>query len=422
VTGQGGPGWHVVFDLGFGDAGKGRVVDALVRRTGATLVVRAHGGAQAGHTVVAPDGRRHTFSSLGAGSFVPGVGTHLGPDFVLHPLALVVEAQVLAKKGVDVWPGLTIDARARVTSPFQQAAGRLRELGRSPRHGTCGVGVGETVAQGLAAPDELIRAGDLGDAGRLRRRLRAHQERALALPVPDDPAAAPERAFLLDPGAVERVVAAWVAADLPVVSPERAERRLREARGVVFEGAQGVLLDEVWGLHPHTTWSDCTPRGALALAGDRPVARWAVTRTYATRHGEGPFPHEDPAFGFPEPDNADGGWQGRFRRGPLDGVWLRYALRVAGGADHLAVTHGDRRVGSWVTAWGDGTTDVDPGSPGDLAHRAALGERWRRAGGRRSPLPPDAVAEHLAEALGVPLGLVTHGPVAGEERWVGAAR
>src|SRR5262245_27607669 len=87
----------VVVDLGFGDAGKGSIVDALVRRHDAKLVVRWNGGAQAGHTVVTDDGRTHTFSQLGAGTFVPGVRTHLTEDVVVHPTALVVEAKQIGR-------------------------------------------------------------------------------------------------------------------------------------------------------------------------------------------------------------------------------------------------------------------------------------------------------------------------------------
>src|SRR5580700_4081002 len=90
----------LVVDLGFGDAGKGLLTDFLVRRTGATLVVRFNGGAQAGHNVVAPDGRHHTFAQIGAGSFVPGVQTFLADRTVLHPTALGVEAAHLEAAGV----------------------------------------------------------------------------------------------------------------------------------------------------------------------------------------------------------------------------------------------------------------------------------------------------------------------------------
>src|SRR5690606_25177054 len=113
-----------------------------------------------------PDGRAHTFAQLGAGSFAPGVRTHLGPAFVLHPGGLAVEAARLARVGVpDALERTTIDRRALVISPFQQAAGRLRELLRGrAAHGTCGVGVGEAVADALAGEPAALRAGDLTDA------------------------------------------------------------------------------------------------------------------------------------------------------------------------------------------------------------------------------------------------------------------
>ena len=88
----------IVVDLGFGDAGKGGVTDFLARDQRADLVVRFNGGAQAGHNVVTPDGRHHTFSQFGAGTFA-GVRTALGPAFLLHPLAMVVEAEHLVRAG-----------------------------------------------------------------------------------------------------------------------------------------------------------------------------------------------------------------------------------------------------------------------------------------------------------------------------------
>ncbi|MEQ1503809.1 MAG: adenylosuccinate synthetase, partial [Myxococcota bacterium] len=149
--------WAVV-DLGFGDAGKGTTTDYLVRAHDARLVVRFNGGAQAGHTVVLADGRHHTFAQLGAGTFVAGVGTHLGPAFALDPGALRVEARALAGLGVtDALARTTIDRRARVITPFHRAACRIRERARGDdAHGTTGVGVGEAVSDALAGHDDVF--------------------------------------------------------------------------------------------------------------------------------------------------------------------------------------------------------------------------------------------------------------------------
>ncbi|MCP3097470.1 adenylosuccinate synthetase [Myxococcus sp. K15C18031901] len=354
---------HVVVDLGFGDAGKGTLTDWLVRRHGAGLVVRFNGGAQAGHNVVTDDGRHHTFSQVGAGSFVAGVRTHLARTTVFHPLALRVEADFLAKQGVpDAMERVTVSEHARVITPFHQAVGRLRELARGERrHGTCGVGVGETVRDALANPTDIVFAGELAHPTALIRKARAAQERlradvaALRPVLRRLPFAEREWMLLDDP----EVVVRWADA-VRALGPRRfvvedawLGHRLRASHHTVFEGAQGVLLDEWRGFHPHTTWSTCTFDPALELLREHgfegEIRRLGVLRTYATRHGEGPLPTEEPALApsVPEPHNDAGGWQGSFRVGHFDAVLARYALEVCGGVDTLALTHLDRLASRW---------------------------------------------------------------------------
>ncbi len=183
----------VVVDLGFGDSGKGLLTDFLARRTGASVVVRYNGGAQAGHNVVTSDGRHHTFAQFGAGSFVPGVRTFLSRHVIVHPTALLFEGRALEEKGVgDVFSRLRVSEAARVITPFHQAANRLRELARGEaRHGSCGVGVGEIghaltdvggadgVFQGHLAEHGLDgHAADEDDGLRLEQLDRAVEERA----------------------------------------------------------------------------------------------------------------------------------------------------------------------------------------------------------------------------------------------------
>lgn len=355
----------VVVDLGFGDSGKGLLTDFLVRRTGARWVVRYNGGAQAGHNVVAPDGRHHTFAQFGAGTFVPGVRTFLSRHVVVHPTALAVEADVLAGKGIaDPLSRICVSARARVITPFHQAANRLRELARgAARHGSCGIGVGETVKDALEWPGETIHAGDLRDASALRRKLARVRERkrgelrALLGAAPADARirrelGAFDEAAILE-GWIEQVTAL---ARLGVVIDDSAPPRwLEEGAPIVFEGAQGVLLDEGCGLHPFTTWSRCTAANALELlaehAPEAAVERVGVLRSHAMRHGPGPLPTETNALrgAVSEPHNQDNAWQGGVRHGWFDAVLARYALDAVGGVDRLAVTHLDavQRAAAW---------------------------------------------------------------------------
>ncbi len=449
----------VVVDLGFGDAGKGTVTDALVRNRRAHIVVRFNGSAQAGHNVVTADGRHHTFSQVGSGTFVPGVRTHLARQMVVHPTALLVEARHLADKGVsDTLDRLTISESALVITPFHQAANRLRELSRARqggRHGSCGVGLGETMADALTLGDDALRARDLADSQMLRRRLLRAQRRKRAelgkelVVLDDEPQAASERRVLEDPD----VIGAWLEAIEPllerrlVVPDDHLGRILKEPGAVVFEGAQGVLLDEWRGFHPYTTWSTCTFDNALELLREHgyqdPVSRIGVLRVYAVRHGPGPFPTavQELAAALSEPHNPPGPWQGAFRAGWPDLMLLRYALSVCSGADGLAVTHLDilDRIRSWRVCQryhvrggakdglfepsghhGEVVTSIREGQPEDLKHQSALTEALMRAEPVYTSLELDdnrvaGFPEWLSEELGLPVWITSTGPTADDK-------
>lgn len=424
----------VVVDLGFGDAGKGATVDLLARE-GATAVVRFNGGGQAGHTVVTPDGRVHVFSQIGAGAFA-GKITVLGSPFWLHPGALLVEAAHLARQGVlSPLEGVVVDERAGISSPFHQAAARLRELALGPdRHGSCGTGFGEAVRHALVAPDEALRAADLARPDRLRQLLGRQQERLGAdlrglLHGELGPEAQAEVALLEDPDAARRIVAGWSGLrGLRVAGPEALGALLGDRP--VCEGAQGLLLDQDRGFHPHTTWSDTTPRAALAVLSDLgwegPSEIIGVTRIYATRHGPGPFPTEDPRWALGDPTNRWGPWQGPVREGPLDAVLLRYALAAAPGVDGIAVTHLDRwpelPSPSFCARYEafegspDGAT-LPVGAPGDLPFQEALGKRLRDVVPVLEALPdPEAALAWIEDQTGLPVVLTAEGPTASHRR------
>lgn len=327
----------IVADLGYGDAGKGTVVDWLCSPQGGGpvhTVVRFNGGAQAGHNVVTADGRHHTFAQFGSGTFTPGVRTHLSRFVLVDPLALAAEAAHLARVGVhDALGRLTDDRDALLVTPFHQAANRARELARGKnRHGSCGMGIGETASYGLSHPADAPRVADCAAPRALARKLTILRDWLTSELGDLD---VPSTAGLCD---AYRAFADTV----PLVDSGYLRRLLRAGRAV-FEGAQGILLDEWHGFHPYTTWSTTTFANAetlLAEAGESAI-RLGVIRCYTTRHGPGPFVTEDPTLELPEPHNRHGLWQGRFRTGHLDAVALRYAAAVSGGVDALALTHLD---------------------------------------------------------------------------------
>ncbi|RAY13213.1 adenylosuccinate synthetase [Actinomadura craniellae] len=401
----------VVVDLGYGDAGKGTVVDWLCARGPARTVVRFNGGAQAAHNVVAPDGRHHTFAQFGSGTLTPGVRTHLSRFMLVDPLALAAEARHLAALGVpDALDRLTVDRDALLTTPYHRAAGRAREAARGAgRHGSCGMGIGETAAYALEHPADAPRAGDCASPARLRRLLVRLRDRCAAVPGCGP---LPDVADCADAFAA-------FAARVRLVGGEHLARLLRSGP-VVFEGAQGVLLDEWHGFHPHTTWSTTTFANAATLLAEAGAAavRLGVLRTYTTRHGPGPFVTEDPALteDLPDRHNRYGRWQGAFRVGHLDLVALRYALEVAGGADALALTHldvaqarTDLRICTAYEMAGQRVERLPAGPPGDLDRQAALTRALSAARPVYTAAPADWPAA-IGTALGPPVTLVSTGP------------
>lgn len=397
----------IVVDLGFGDAGKGATVDWLCAPESGfdvSAVVRFNGGAQAAHNVVA-EGRHHTFAQFGSGTFA-GVPTLLSRHLLVEPIALAAEARGLASLGVrDPLSLLRIDGRALLTTPIHIAANRAREDARgSARHGSCGRGIGETAGYALAHAAPTV-----SDCLRplvLRRKLRAMAAHYGPLigssehryePIDD----------LVD------MYREFVAA-VRIVGDEQLARFARRGT-VVFEGAQGVLLDEWRGFHPHTTWSTVEPRNARAMLAGIGASGYVlgVTRTYQTRHGAGPFPTEASGLALTEPHNTAGRYQGVFRLGHLDTMLLRYAIDVSGGIDGLVVNHldvpGRRYAATRYTVDGVALDAVPIGRWQDLDHQRELTRLLTRADPVLAEMPDDPVP-WLGRALGVPVVLTADGP------------
>lgn len=347
----------IVVDLGFGDAGKGTIVDFLSRTGAVSTIVRFNGGAQAGHNVITPEGVHHTFSQFGSGSLVPYIRTHLSRFMLLDPVALINEANYLRSIGCgDMFVRLTVDENALVVTPFQKAANRIREVMRGlGNHGSCGMGIGETMADSIAFPDTSVHARDLRNIGTLTQKMRAIQEIKReefrdALPFLEHGFRIGSDTRIISDARAPEVFAQTLydRSEYLRVVPSSYLDFLFASGSVIFEGAQGVLIDEWHGFHPYTTWSTTTFANAEELLRDGhydgPVQRLGVLRAYFVRHGPGPFPTEDPLLSVALPDihNRKGRWQGNVRVGWFDAVLARYALEVCGGVDALAITNLDR--------------------------------------------------------------------------------
>lgn len=410
----------VVLGLGFGDEGKGTVVDWLARRaTRPPLLVRWNGGPQAAHHVVTDDGRVHCFSQLGSGSFVEGARTHLGPGMVVDPYALHAEAAAFARSGVPGALGrLSIDPRAVLVTPWHAIVNRIREALRGPAaHGTTGRGVAEAKLGAAAVVAGQVGPG-LDDAlNDLREELR-RTAAALIEAHPDPPeearrliARADDRDLwdrFLEAAHGLRPAGVVITAQLPAVET------------IVLEGAQGALLDRDHGFFPHVTPSRITRAAAEEamhqMGIQAPVEVWGVLRGVHTRHGAGPFPSEDADLTarLPERHNREDGCAGRFRVGWLDGVLARWALAFAGPIDRLAITCLDRIESlprrAVVDSWEPGV-DLERTIPGERTELARRAVPVVRELGRREPL-----VEAAEGILRRRVDLESWGPAASDKR------
>lgn len=333
----------IVVGLGFGDEGKGTIVDALCAKDDYGFVVRFSGGPQAAHNVVLDDGRHHTFSQFGSGTF-SGTRTILSRFMLVNPFNLIVEADALRPKiGYDPLELLFVSENALVITPYHVDANRLREIARgADRHGSCGQGVGETQRFALEWPDLALKVRDLIY---LSERELSHKLSVIRRILTDD----------VDAQGVLGEVPLRTARAYKTLLLERPFRVATDewissaikARACVFEGSQGVLLDENYGFHPYTTWATTGPDNAYRLLVDAmgtslsDIETVGVLRTYHTRHGAGPFPSELLGMGLEEKHNGWGEFQGDWRTGILDLNMVKYAREVSGPLDYVAVTHMD---------------------------------------------------------------------------------
>ncbi|MCP5196931.1 MAG: adenylosuccinate synthetase [Gammaproteobacteria bacterium] len=343
---------QVVIGAQFGDEGKGRWVDHHAAQIGhAGLVVRFNGGAQAGHTVVASDGRRHVFSHVGSGAFA-GAATFLSRFFVSNPILFLKEWERLAALGMQ--PVIQVDPSGAVTTPYDMMINQIIEKRRGDgRHGSCGIGFGETLERHLN-PTYTLTVADLAKpalADRLNAIRRDYAPARLARLGFGDAVTGNADLFQCDAilehyvEDTQRFLAAVTVTGLQTAA---------QSRSILFEGAQGLLLDQDRGFFPYVTRSHTGLRNVLALAEELALERLEVTyatRAYLTRHGAGPLPGELPNKPYPgvsDLTNVPNDYQGTLRFAWLDLDLLGRAIagdladadRVSGLLlhPHLAVT------------------------------------------------------------------------------------
>jgi adenylosuccinate synthase len=408
----------VVVGAQWGDEGKGKIVDLLTEK--AQVVVRWAGGANAGHTLVV-DGKKYVTHLIPSGVLRPGLTCVLGEGMVVDPGVLLDEIRTFRGHGLLAADAdLVVAERAHLTMPYHKEIDRLREEGpatsKALKLGTTKRGIGPTYESKSARTG--IRVGDLLRPKRFRELL----DRTVA-----DAGPVLERLGGKSPDAAE-IADAYLAfgAELrPFIRD--ASRFVHDAisarKNVMFEGAQGVLLDVDHGTYPFVTSSSTTAGGACAACGIGPTqidSVMGIAKAYATRVGAGPFPtelHDATGETLRKRGNEFGSTTGRPRRcGWLDLPALRLAIRLSGiegiGLTKLDVLAGMPSV-KICTGYRIGSRVVDemPLDADDLAAAEPIYEElpgWPEG----EDVPPAAAQFilRISALAGIPIWVTSVGP------------
>jgi len=325
----------VVIGAQWGDEGKGKITDLLSRS--ADVVVRYQGGVNAGHTVVVKD-QTFKLHLIPSGILYPDTQCVIGSGTVIDPKALIGELDKLAELGISS-EKLYISNAAHVTMPYHRLIDQAAEERRgSQKIGTTKRGIGPTYAD--KSERIGIRIVDLMDYARLREKLEwtiQYKNGVLEKLYDLEP---------LDPAAVLDEYAGYAERLRPHVidSSLHVYKAIQQRKNVLFEGAQGTLLDLDHGTYPYVTSSNPVAGGACIGTGIGPTVIdrvIGVAKAYTTRVGEGPFPTEltcEMGDLLGDRGAEFGTTTGRRRRcGWFDAVIGRYAVRI-NGLDCLAIT------------------------------------------------------------------------------------
>ncbi len=325
----------IVVGCQWGDEGKGKIVDLLAAE--ADIIARFQGGANAGHTIVVKD-HKYVLHLIPSGIIHDGKICYIGNGVVLDPLEFKQELDLLNSQGIDHTGRLFVSPATNLVLPYHKLIDAVQENTRGTGSlGTTMRGIGPAYVDKVARHG--IRVIDLFKPDRLRKRLDYQKSiKSQYLTGSEDERADLDRTFvtLLELTEVFKPLVTDVSLAL--------QRAHREGRSILFEGAQGSMLDVDLGTYPFGTSSNTTVGGALTGLGIGPKMIdqvVGVIKAYTTRVGAGPFPTElidDTGELLRQQGDEYGATTGRPRRcGWLDLVLLRHAVRI-NGVDAIAVT------------------------------------------------------------------------------------
>jgi len=412
----------VVLGTQWGDEGKGKIVDLLTENVAA--VVRFQGGHNAGHTLVI-GGEKTVLHLIPSGVLREGVLCLIGNGVVLSPEALLKEMGALESRGVPVRERLRISPACALILPYHSALDLAREQARGDRKiGTTGRGIGPAYEDKVARRG--LRLGDLRDPARFEARLREVMEYHNFVLTQYYHQEAIDVARTLEDALRMGETLKPMMADVPAML----HQYRMEGKRILFEGAQGALLDIDHGTYPYVTSSNTTTGGTATGSGFGPLYLdyvLGITKAYTTRVGSGPFPTElfdEVGARIAQRGHEFGSTTGRPRRcGWFDAVSLREVVRI-NSVSGLCITKLDVLDGletiNMCIGYEDSSGQI-VGTPRDAADFESLVPVYETVSGwsestlgvqHWEQLPPNArrYIERIAELVGVGIDIVSTGP------------
>ncbi len=316
----------IVLGLGFGDEGKGNITNALARKN--SMVVQFNGGHQKGHTVV-HNNIEHVFSSFGAGT-LKGAATYIDKRCVVNPIAFINEYKILREKGII--PVVYIHPEAMLATPFDIEKNQIP--GEYIKNGTVGVGFGHTIERNEKYYHLPVRDIEYSEMLKIKFELIALKYYGYA-------------SFELNNN--RRGQTEWFDAInemKKIVAISNSKYIIDRYSHIIFEGSQGIMLDQHYGFFPYVTRSNTTSQNVFEILDDvkANITTYYVTRAYVTRHGNGSIGNSktiellyndviDKRFRnympkLEDDTNKFNKYQGEFRKGFLSINTLKYALKI----------------------------------------------------------------------------------------------
>lgn len=351
---------YILCGMQAGDEGKGSFIDYLAHKKNIDCIVRYNGGSQASHTVITPDGILHKFSQLGSGMFLEKCHTYITENMVINLDNLMVELKVFSQKTNIPLPNLIrrihIHENCFVVTPYHKLINKLRELSEgSQRRGSVGTGVSEVMYLVKNSPSLGLRVKDIFSSNTSASlvsclyELQKYVENFYASNKEEIEKNTPaslknnlqnEIEFLMEQTSFLRIAYIFIRniknAPIPInlkscIFSSYEFSYQSECSNAIFEGAQGLLIDDVYGIKPNTTHLDTTINFSLGISNPQgKITKIGVAKAFSSRHGLGVFPTEDFEINQKISDNnqEESFWNGKIRFGWFDTVLIKYAQMI----------------------------------------------------------------------------------------------